>query len=337
MSGIVEVRDSAIIAAEINTIKNRAKREALLACVEIGQRLCEAKELVQHGQWEQWLEEKVEYSQSTANNLMRIFREYGDQQIDLLGNSKSQTFENLSYSQAVALFALPTEERADFVKDNNAEDMSARQLQEAIKAKEQAEQAEKEAVESQKHMEQQVQFQTLQHKNAVAAKEEAERKLSEETERLKAELEEIKKSSAAPSKEELKKIRADLKAKVETDFKKKEEQLTLEKKTAEEKAAEIEKEYQSQLKKLELDNQSILKKQQEAEKKLALTDPDTQKFAVHFENFQRDFQGMNACISNLSLNGAKENAERLRSALEKVMESMATGIQKLDKEHQEHE
>lgn len=330
MSELIEVRDSAIIAAEINTIKNRAKREALLACIEIGQRLCEAKELVQHGQWEQWLEEKVEYSQSTANNLMRIFREYGDQQIDLFGSSKSQTFENLSYSQAVALFSLPAEERADFVKENNAEEMSARQLQEAIKAKEKAEQAEKEALQAKEHMEQQVKFQKLQFENAEAAKTEAEQKLAEETERLKTELEEIKKAAASPSKEELKKIRSDLKAKIEADYKKKEEQLTLEKKTAEEKTAEIEKEYQSQLKKMELDNQSILQKQQEAEKKLALTDPDTQKFAVHFENFQRDFQGMSACISSLSLNGAEENAERLRSALDKVIASMSTNVQKSD-------
>ncbi|MBE6831694.1 MAG: DUF3102 domain-containing protein, partial [Ruminococcaceae bacterium] len=61
---IKEYRDSVIIATEINTIKNRTKREVLTASIEIGQRLCEAKELVTHGEWEQWLHDSVDYSQS---------------------------------------------------------------------------------------------------------------------------------------------------------------------------------------------------------------------------------------------------------------------------------
>ena len=103
------------LAYEINFIKKQTLENVLKASVDIGERLTAAKELVPHGQWSDWLKEKVDYSQSTANNFMRIFREYGDEQISLSGKSKSQTFANLNYSQAVALFALPEPQREEFV------------------------------------------------------------------------------------------------------------------------------------------------------------------------------------------------------------------------------
>jgi hypothetical protein len=60
--------------------------------IEIGRKLTEAKSLLDHGEWGEWLENSVEYSKSTANNLMRIFDEYGSDQITLLGdNAKSRT------------------------------------------------------------------------------------------------------------------------------------------------------------------------------------------------------------------------------------------------------
>ncbi|WP_144251287.1 DUF3102 domain-containing protein, partial [Mycobacterium tuberculosis] len=74
----------------------------------IGGKLIEAKELVTHGEWGTWLQNNVNYSQSTANNFMRVATEYSD----------SQVFANLSYSQAVALLAVPSEEREQFVADN---------------------------------------------------------------------------------------------------------------------------------------------------------------------------------------------------------------------------
>lgn len=127
------------IAAEINFIKKQTLENVLKASIDIGERLSVAKELVPHGQWSDWLAEKVDYSQSTANNFMRIFREYGDEQISLSGKSKSQTFANLNYSQAVALFALPEHQREEFVETHDVSEMSARQLKEAIAAQKAAE------------------------------------------------------------------------------------------------------------------------------------------------------------------------------------------------------
>jgi hypothetical protein len=335
--GLTEVRDGVVIAAEINIIKVQTKKVVLSASVEIGRLLCEAKELVKFGDWEGWLKEKVDYSQSTANNLMKIYKEYGDEQIDLLGTSKSQTFGNLSYSQAIALFALPAEEREDFVKGNNVEDMTARQLQDAIKAKEQAEKKASDAISEKEKIQNKFdgtnKLLTAANdskdkleealKKADDAKANAEKKLSSETKELREELAKLSaKQAAPPSPEELEQLRADVRAGIEADYKKQTEQLTLEKKTAEDEKAEIEKKYKDKLKQLKLDNESILEQRKAAEKQLALAAPETQKFSVYFENFQRDFQSMEAALKGLTGSGNTETAGKLRGALSKIITGM---------------
>lgn len=132
-------RTPELIAVEINIIKNQTRRMMLYNSIEIGRKLIEAKQMLEHGEWGNWLEEKVDYSQRTANNLMRIFEEYGSTQITLLeDNSNSQALANLSYTQAVALLGIPEEEREAFAEDNNIENLSTRELQKLIKEKEEA-------------------------------------------------------------------------------------------------------------------------------------------------------------------------------------------------------
>lgn len=127
------VRTPEIIAIEINSIKEQTKNIVLHNSIEIGRKLVEAKSLLPHGEWGKWLEKSVSYSQRTANDLMRIFNEYGSSQITFLGdNLNSQTYANLSYSNALALLGLPSDTREKFVEDNNVEDMSARELKRAI-------------------------------------------------------------------------------------------------------------------------------------------------------------------------------------------------------------
>lgn len=140
MNDIITARDIDIVTAEIKTIQRQAQKTMLLAAIEIGRRLVEAKKLLNHGEWGKWLEEKVDYSQSTANNLMRIYTEYGESDQRSLFDSpgKSQTFANLSYTQALALLAIPAEERAEFAEENHVEDMSTRELQEAIRERDEA-------------------------------------------------------------------------------------------------------------------------------------------------------------------------------------------------------
>jgi len=132
-------RTPELIATEINSIKSQTRMMMLCNSIEIGRRLVEAKTLIPHGEWGKWLENSVDYSQSTANNLMRIFEEYGAVQLSLFGSeAKSQALGNLLYTQAVALLKLPSEEREQFIEEHDMDNMSTRELQQAIKERDQA-------------------------------------------------------------------------------------------------------------------------------------------------------------------------------------------------------
>ena len=69
------VRTPEIVAAEIRQIADQTRKMVLNSSIEIGKRLCEAKEMVPHGEWAAWLEKNVDFSQSSANNFMKIYTE----------------------------------------------------------------------------------------------------------------------------------------------------------------------------------------------------------------------------------------------------------------------
>jgi hypothetical protein len=135
---LAEARTPDVIASEINAIKTQTMKTVLINSITIGGKLTEAKEMVGHGGWGGWLSEKVNYSQDTAENLMKLFREYGPSQLSLFGSINSDTFRNLGYSQALALCAIPVDEREGFVQGNDVGKMSIRQLQKEIEQYKQA-------------------------------------------------------------------------------------------------------------------------------------------------------------------------------------------------------
>ena len=121
------------LAVEIVTFDRQAKITAVSCAIEIGERLLEAKDLVPHGEWGNWLKQNVNYSQSTANNFMRLYKEYGNDQGSLFTTmTNSQTIMNLDVSKALALTVLPAEEREEFVAEHDVENMSTRDLKEAL-------------------------------------------------------------------------------------------------------------------------------------------------------------------------------------------------------------
>lgn len=134
MSNIITARDPGIIAAEINYIKKKVQETVIYASIEIGGKLCEAKSMVAQGEWGRWLEDNVEYSQSTAENLMKLYKEYGGNQESLFDTwTNSETFGKLTYTQHLALLALPFADRQEFAEQNSVADMSTRQLQQALR------------------------------------------------------------------------------------------------------------------------------------------------------------------------------------------------------------
>lgn len=132
-------RDIQTVTTEIRTLTKQGQRLILEYAIEIGRRLCEAKSMLPHGEWGNWLREEVEFSQSTANNFMRMFEEYGADQISIFGaEAKSQTIGNLPYTKALKLLALPAEEREEFVQTKDVAQMSSRELERAIRERDAA-------------------------------------------------------------------------------------------------------------------------------------------------------------------------------------------------------
>ena len=136
------IRTPETVGAEIRSLTATAKAMTLYYGIEIGRRLAEAKELVPHGGWMDWLERETEFSQPTANRFMRLFSEYGTDQQSLFGaESKYSTLNNLSISNALRLLAVPEEERESFAAEVDAEHISSRELEAAIRERDEAKKA----------------------------------------------------------------------------------------------------------------------------------------------------------------------------------------------------
>lgn len=142
MNDLQVTRTPEMVAAEINLIKDQTRKLVLSNSIAIGRKLKEAKEMLEPGQFGKWLTEAVDFSQSTANNLMRVYEEYGADQGVLFGSAaKSDVVEKLTYTQAVLLLGVPAEQREDFIKDAHVEDISTRELQAEIKKLKRAKEA----------------------------------------------------------------------------------------------------------------------------------------------------------------------------------------------------
>lgn len=119
-------RSPEVIATEINVIKAQARDTYVRSAIEIGRRLYEAKTMVPHGKWGEWLKNNVDYSERTAQNLMAVYEEYGR-------NGETQAIAGLSFTQAVLLLQLDGESRAELLEREDVSGMSTRELQEEIR------------------------------------------------------------------------------------------------------------------------------------------------------------------------------------------------------------
>ena len=140
MAPPAEGRTIEVITGEILDAK-RAGGEAILT---IGRCLIEAKDMLRHGEWLPWLNEQVELSERTAQKFMKLAREW----------SNPNTLADLGASKALMLLALPEGERDAFLEDHNVIDMSARQLEQAIKERDEARAAAERAAAEQRTAEQ---------------------------------------------------------------------------------------------------------------------------------------------------------------------------------------
>lgn len=128
------------VTAEIIVIRDQTARTIKTGIIEIGRRLEEAKEMVPQGEWLHYLQEVLHFKPSTAQNYMRIAREFGDGQIALDGMSATDLFGEL-----VPLLGLPDEERRQLAEQNDLPEMSSREIKKLVDDFRRAEDAERHA------------------------------------------------------------------------------------------------------------------------------------------------------------------------------------------------
>ena len=127
------------LGGEIRLLSAQMARVTLDYGCEIGHRLTVAKEKVPHGEWLNWLEVETGLSRATASRFMKIYEEYGSRQESLFGVSANvATLQHLSVSKALRLLAVPEEEREEFAAEVDAEHISTRELERAIRERDEA-------------------------------------------------------------------------------------------------------------------------------------------------------------------------------------------------------
>lgn len=135
---VVAVRSIEIVTAEITMIRDNARKVFLESVIQIGTRLEEAKQLVPQGEWTAYLTDKLGYKPSTAQNYMRIAREFGGGQVSLTGKTAADAFAELSYSQILPLLGMAKEEREELAEEHDLPSMSSREIAALVKERDEA-------------------------------------------------------------------------------------------------------------------------------------------------------------------------------------------------------
>ena len=135
---VVAVRSIEIVTAEITMIRDNARKVFLESVIQIGTRLEEAKQMVPQGEWTAYLTDKLGYKPSTAQNYMRIAREFGGGQVSLTGKTAADAFGQLSYSQILPLLGMAEEEREEFAEEHDLPSMSSREIAALVKERDEA-------------------------------------------------------------------------------------------------------------------------------------------------------------------------------------------------------
>ncbi len=326
-------RDIETITGEILAAK-RTGGEAILT---IGKRLIEAKEVLPHGGWLPWLEERVEFSEKAAQNFMRIARNY----------SNPQALADLGATKALMLLALPEETRDEFIstphsvngEEKTVIDMTSRELEAAIKerdaARRAAEQAQADRSAAEQARQKMEQDMAVANERIAGLNAEVEEQASrarearEESDRLTAELEELRsrpvevavevdaaaveaarKETEAAMQDKLNRARAARDKALEKRYEL-ETALTNAKADLEQAKAESE----AALEKARAEAQAIREQAEKAEKKAALaSNEDLVLFRELFDRTQEQINRMGGVL--LKLRGKDpETAEKLKMAM----------------------
>ena len=94
-----------------------------LYMLQLGRVLAQAKEMIPFGEFVQWMEEKVGVTERYGQICMKGYATYGEK----------PEFAKLGKSKLMKMLALPAGTHEEFVQNNDVENMTARQVGEAVK------------------------------------------------------------------------------------------------------------------------------------------------------------------------------------------------------------
>ncbi|MCR5370359.1 MAG: DUF3102 domain-containing protein [Clostridium sp.] len=310
MNELTEVRTLEIVAAEIRSYT----WSMLTNIIEIGRRLTEAKEMLPHGEFINWCTENFGYSRSQTNNFMRLYDAYGSEQKSLFGAELNvQTFGHLNYSKALALLALPSpEEREEFVETHDVDNMTTRELQQAIKEKEEAEARAKQAEKATEEIRNEREALSLALKHAKDQVRELENRPVEVA------VEKDEEAIAAAAKEAREQAEAEAAKKIsgmETKLQKAEQDLEKAKKEAEQSGAAAKENIDTMMKEKEF----LQKKLEDAQKQLKTSANDVNAFGIYYTRLQEDFSYMIAEYRKV-MDRDPETGSKLQTAMRELLE-----------------
>lgn len=145
--------------AEILILKDQTAQNI----IEIGKRLIKVKDNLPHGEYLNWLENSVDFTERTAQRFVKV----------AIAFSNTTPVSHLGSRKLFALAGLDEEERQEVMQENNVEDMTTRELEQVIKEKKQI----KEQLEAEQDYSSELQ-------EAIKQKEEKIRELQTEIEKI---------------------------------------------------------------------------------------------------------------------------------------------------------
>ena len=305
MSEVMTTRPIEVIEGEILFFKAQAGG----AILEIGRRLIEAKSQLQHGEWLPWLAEKVDFSEMTAQRFMKLAREC----------ENTPALLDLGATKALALLALPESEREEFVSEKHevrgeektVQEMSTRELDEAIRARKQAE--EELAKAKQEKLDAEIRADNF-AKEAEKARADADaaqasgKKRAEDKRVLKATLKDQKAQNEQRS-AEADELRRELE-----ELKDKPVEVAVQEPSEEQIAA-------AAAPMVEAARAESAERIRELEKLLALADPETQAFKMRFVVWQEAYEEMAKVLEKIE-KADPEKAAKLSGAVKAAVERM---------------
>ena len=319
----VPVRDINTITSEIRYIQNDVQQYAAQGALKIGERLCEAKELLGDGEFLRWIKDEFGWTDRTAQKLMAVYREFGDSQKSLFGPEiNTKTYSDLPVSKLYLLISVPESEREDFVKENNVAEMSVREMEKLLREKKEAEDESREA-----HAELDKLADKYAALSAVASKQEKELKAAQAD--VSASIEAAKKEAAAEAEKARRAAEKAQKA-AEAEVKKARDEAEAAKKDLQQLRdnPEIPQEVMDKLKaQFGKAAEEAEARARAAEAKLKTADPDVAMFKLHFDNLQKTAASMAQLITKMKQSGNADMADKLSRAacavLERAKEELA--------------